>query len=119
MSQRVLDTSILINHWEQRFGGGRQRFSTVDSRRWARELIELRQTDIIVTPVVIEFLAGTRSGHELKMARAYLAEFRVADEGRVVQDDWDRARALAERVPSDGHRRQLGDCLIRAIADRL
>lgn len=36
-----------------------------------------------------------------------------------LQEDWKKARQIAERVPRNGKPRQLGDCLIRAIAARL
>jgi predicted nucleic acid-binding protein len=73
----------------------------------------------LVTPVVIEFLAGVRGRHELELADKFLSEFAVLDDGNVVPSDWQEARRLARRVPQDGTRRQLGDCLIRAIANRL
>jgi predicted nucleic acid-binding protein len=46
-------------------------------------------------------------------------EFRLADDGAVTMEDWEEARRLAVRVPRVGRPRQLGDCLIRAIANRL
>lgn len=81
--------------------------------------MRLYDTDAIVTPIRIEFVAGTRTAHELRLARAYLANFRAIDGGRILAEDWIEAHRIAERVPRDGKPRQLGDCLIAAIAKRL
>ena len=67
----------------------------------------------------MEFIAGARDAAELERMRAFLAEFVVIDHGRILPQDWKRALALAERIPSDGRPRSALDCLIRAIADRL
>ena len=72
-----------------------------------------------MTPVYIEFIAGARSAVELELSRAYLAGLEVVDAGRILKEDWEKARKLAERIPRNGKLRQLGDCLIRAIAARL
>jgi predicted nucleic acid-binding protein len=94
--------------------------STVrDARRWARELIQIEETDAIVSPVALEMLCGARDAHELRLSVAFIEEFRLADLGRVISEDWKEARRLAVRVPWNGRPRQLGDCLIRAIANRL
>lgn len=119
MTKRLLDTSVLIAHWRRCAAGSLLSKSEDDARRWARTLVELHQTGLIATPVVVEFLAGTRSGHELKLARAYLGELEVVDEGRVSEKDWETATRYAERVLRDGKPGQLGDCLVKAIADRL
>lgn len=120
MSQRVFDTSLLIRHWQRsRSAHSGRKLSVADARRWAKDLIELRQTQLIVTPVVIEFLAGARDGRELSLHRAFLDEFHIADEGHITNDDWLLSKRLAERIPRDGAPRDLGDCLIRAIAERL
>ena len=73
----------------------------------------------IVTPVRLEFLAGTRSRDEQVLAEAYLGQFHVLDNGDVVKDDWLAAERIARRAPRDGKARDLGDCMIRAIAERL
>ncbi len=117
--RRFLDTSWLIKHWLDCGGRRPADKTTSDAEEWARKLVELRRTNITVTPVVVEFLAGVRSAEELKLARAYLAQLRVIDEGAVLVEDWEKAKRLAERVPRDGKPRQLGDCLIRALAQRL
>lgn len=86
---------------------------------WARELIELHGTRAIVSPVLIEFLAGTSNATELRLAKAYLDPFEIVDQQRIPPQDWQEAVRLAQRVPRSGQRRQLGDCLIRSIANRL
>jgi predicted nucleic acid-binding protein len=119
MKRQVLDTSVLIHHWRRR-SAGHLGISTVrDARRWARDLIQIEVTDAIVSPVALEVLYGTRDAHELKLSVAYVEEFRLADDGAVTVEDWEEARRLAVRVPRDGRPRQLGDCLIRAIVNRL
>lgn len=119
MPGRILDTSELIHNWHR----CRRRTSRSEAREaaqeWARELIGLHDSSDIVTPVFIEFIAGVRSKGELDLARAYLAEFEIIDEGRILEEDWEHAKRLAARIPRDGKPRQLGDCLILAIAIRL
>lgn len=119
MSERLLDTSVLIAHWRKCAGGSLADRGPDEARRWADDLIRRYKSNVIATPVEIEFLAGTRSGHELMLARAYVGRFRAIDGGRILEADWVAAKRFAERVPRSGKPRHLGDCLIRAIADRL
>jgi predicted nucleic acid-binding protein len=120
MPRRVLDTNILINHWGDATRGVQLRDVKRDrAARWGRELAGLQNTNLILTPIYIEFVCGNATAHELQLARAYLGAFEIADGGTIHARDWIEARRIAERVPRDGRRRQLGDCLIRAICDRL
>ena len=71
-------------------------------------------------------LAGVMTSHELKLTRAFLAEFTCVDQRDIPSADWEKAIRLAQRVkklrkrlPSPARPRRLGNCLIRAIADRL
>lgn len=116
MSRRILDTSILIRHW-QRHAKSLQ--TAEDAARLGCELDALYNTKAILTPVYIEFVAGARTAAELELSRAYLAVLEIVDAGRILKEDWQKARQIAERVPRNGKPRQLGDCLIRAIAVRL
>lgn len=121
---KILDTSILIHHWHQalkraRITPGANRTGEQTVRSWARNLITLRQSKSILTPIYVEFMAGAKSAKDIRLFRSYLAEFVVIDEGNVFKADWDVALQIAERVPVDGKPRQLGDCLIRALARRL
>lgn len=120
MAKRVLDTNVLINHWVKSIGGRR----ISDVRRahaieWAERLREFQGSTVILTPIYIEYVCGQRNRHELDLARAYLGRFEIADGGDVLRQDWEYARRLAERIPRDGLPRQLGDCLIRAVCERL
>jgi len=118
MSRRkVLDTSVLIAHWRHR--KGQALTSTKKAALLAKDLIRFQQIKSIFTPTYIEFVCGVPSQRELQLARSFLAEFDIVDLGQVSKQDWLEARRLAERVPRSGKKRQLGDCLIRAIANRL
>jgi predicted nucleic acid-binding protein len=116
MRRRVLDTSVLINFWRKEgVGEG----STREAGACADRLAAAFQTNAILTPVLVEFVAGARNARELTLMHAFLARFHAVDEGNVLARDWVEARRLAEWVPPDGRPRHLGDCLIKAIAKRL
>lgn len=90
--------------------------------RWAAKLIEDRGSDAITSPTVIEMLCGTRNKHELNLTRAYLSKFRVIDEGKITEQDVFHAQRLVAILQHRGQTsppRDLGDCLIQAIALRL
>jgi len=116
----ILDTSILITFWnKQRGDRSWDQIDATDVQAWAEKLTSLRRSKRIVTPVYIEFIAGVTNGREMELAREYLAAFDIIDEGHILDEDWKHARRLASRIPRDRKPRQLGDCLVRAIADRL
>jgi predicted nucleic acid-binding protein len=117
MAKRVLDTNKLIRHWK-RFKPSGDRTPS-GAKAWAETLIELEQTNAIVTPVELEMLGGDVSDRDRELTRAYLKPFQVIDNGRIIAEDWEEARHLIERIPRDPRPRGLTDCLIRAIADRL
>ncbi len=79
----------------------------------------MHQAKAIVTPIYVEFLVGTRDSSEQRLAEAYLAQFDNIDGGNIPKEDWDETLRIARRIPPTGKPRQLGDCLIRAIANRL
>ena len=116
---RVLDTVYLIRLWHGHYPSPASVRSEAAARAAAQAAHRVFGTVAIVTPVRIEFLAGLRDREELRLADIFLGEFELLDEGRVVTDDWREAERLARRVPHDGRARDLGDCLVRAIADRL
>ncbi len=119
MSRRILDTNLLVAHWRMSWRELRKKEPTpVLARRWAQQLIHLRQTEWIELPVRLEFLAGRRTEEPIEVVQAYLGEFALADEGIVLPDDWRGAENYANRILSN-RPRDLGDCLILAIADRL
>lgn len=119
MGKRLLDTSVLVSYWHRRAPERLETVAPQQARAWAEDLIRATGSDLIVTPIYVEFVAGVRTSHELRLAVAYLAPFRILDEGNIPSRDWEEAKRLAARVPRDGKPRQLGDCLIRAIAERL
>lgn len=122
MRKRILDTNKLINHWTAEWNKAknhRTQLTKEDTRQWARNLIATVQNDIILTPIYLEFIAGTRSSNELELARAFLQEFNCIDNCEITFQDWREAERYASHVPNDGHPRDLMDCLIKAIAKRL
>ncbi len=90
-----------------------------DVQRWAQELIDLYDTDAIVTPVYVEMVGGATSRQQLELTKAYLSEFECIDAKVVTPADWVETIRLDQRVPARARPRDLGDCLIRAIANRL
>lgn len=104
MRKSILDTSVLIHYWRTHIKEqGLERATPADAEQWAQDLARLHRANAIATPVVIELLAGTKNSHELTLARAFLAQFHVADAGDVRAADWGESRRLAERVPRQGH----------------
>ena len=114
---KILDTNVLINHWH-RFPGHKDR-TPAGLQAHAEELIEVQGTKLIVSPVLIEFLAGALTSNELTLYQAFLAPFEVLDKGNIPRPDWEEARRFAQRIKNKGRKRKLGDCLIQAIASRL
>ncbi len=119
MTKNVLDTSVLLHWWNQRRSRHRGPVTAAHARAWGRELAAIEETTIIVTPVLLEVVGGTTSTAELRLMRAFLEPFECVDGQRITARDWEEARRLAQRVPRDRRPRQLGDCLICAIANRL
>lgn len=119
MARKIFDTSALIQHWHDSGGRSPAGKTAADAAGWAQRLIAVHDTDAIVTPVFVEFIAGVTNSVELELTRSFLKEFRVLDGGRITIDDWEETRRLAQRIPMSGKPRQLGDCLIAAIGKRL
>ena len=115
----ILDTNVLIRHWNRSRPKQLDQATTEDAVAWAQKLIQVTRTKATVTPVAVEFVCGVLGRHEMELARAFLSQFVLADDGHITEEDWAHARRLAERVPHETRSRQLGDCLIKAIADRL
>lgn len=117
MPKRIFDSNRLIKQFRllRPYAGK----NPADAKRCAGELIEAFGTDAIVSPVEIEFLAGIVDPHEMDLAEAFLQRFRIIDERRTPPEDWLEARRIAKHVVRNSGRRDLGDCLILAIAHRL
>ena len=132
-NRRILDSNVLIQYIRRL--SNRAQSSKRDAIRHAQILIEQKKTNCIVSPIVIEVLAGTLNGEDLAFHEAFLGQFEVIDNGEIPRDDWEKAKRFARPVivPKSGRRRprrqmrpspttparQLGDCLILAIARRL
>jgi predicted nucleic acid-binding protein len=119
MAKFVLDTSVLLHWWNERRSRHRGPVTVDHAQAWGRALAAAEKTTAIVTPVLIEVVGGTTRAAELRLMRAFLEPFVCVDGQRITAHDWEEARRLAQRVPRDRRPRQLGDCLIRAIANRL
>jgi predicted nucleic acid-binding protein len=90
-----------------------------DAEDWARSLIRDKDSNAIVSPVVVEFLCGVLKEEERILREAYLRPFRGVDDGRTLPEDWKEARRLAKHPGFHASPRDLGDCLIMAISERL
>jgi predicted nucleic acid-binding protein len=112
--RKILDTHVLIHHWHS-FPAKKR--TANDCKAHAEELIEFQGTNLIVSPVLVEFLAGA-SRDDLDFRKAYLEPFEILDEGYIPLADWEEAKRFAQWVRI-GRDRKLGDCLIEAIARRL
>jgi predicted nucleic acid-binding protein len=127
MTGVILDTNILCEWWRR----DRPR-DAAQARERALKLMAcyLPESCSILTPIRLEVLCGTRDRSEQRITEAYLAEFRCADEGKVLIEDWIEAERIAKRIlfkstprkrktPPEPVPRDFCDCLIRAIANRL
>lgn len=113
---RILDTNVLIHYWH-RWRLWEQKETEVAN--WAPRLIEVSNTNLIASPVRIEFLCGAENSARLKLSLACLDPFEVVDGGKIPRQDWEEAERSAKRFGRHRRRRKLGDCLLRAISDRL
>jgi predicted nucleic acid-binding protein len=120
MARRVLDTNILAGYWSlRRKGLPHAEIGDEQARSWGRDLVRSQGTNAILTPIYVEYVAGQSNARAVELARVYLGEFERLDRGRITEQDWEQAIQVAQRVLPDGSRRQLGDCLIRALCKRL
>ncbi len=102
MRHKVLDTNILVGHWRRRRSGRPvAELDAAEVKSWARQLIEIEQSDATVTPVLLEFLCGIGNKQEMILARAFLKPFKAIDDRRMLKQDWQEAQRLAERVPAN------------------
>src|SRR5258706_4241842 len=113
---RILDTNVLISFW---WRSRLWQLKETEVTQWARRLIEVYNTNLIASPVRIEFLCGGQGRENLKLCLAYLHPFDVVDQGQIPRQDWQQAERFAKRIGRQGRPRKLGDCLLQAIAHRL
>jgi hypothetical protein len=67
----------------------------------------------------VEFLCGVTDRNEMDLALAFLDAFENIDGGRILPEDWRAAGNRARRIPASRKPRQVVDCLLFAIAQRL
>lgn len=117
MPKRLFDTNILIADFHQirPFAGK----TPGDAEERAKRLIKDREADAILSPVVVEFLCGVLDQHERLLREGYLRPFRVVDELRTLPQDWKEAQRIAKHPGFKPRPRDLGDCLIIAVAGRI
>lgn len=119
-NRRVFDTNVLVGQWRiKRRDRKTSDIEIHEAENWAADLIRGSNSNAIVTPVRLEFLAGTRDQHEWQLAEAYLSNFEVVDNGMITEADWTNTARRIARIPRDGRPRHLIDCLIISIYDRL
>jgi predicted nucleic acid-binding protein len=117
MPKRVLDTNILMAHFHKlRPLDGK---SPAASAEWAGRLMQDKESDAIVSPVVVEFLCGVLNQDERMLREGFLKAFRVIDGYRTLPEDWAEALRIAKHPGFHATPRDLGDCLITAISSRL
>jgi hypothetical protein len=132
---RILDSNILIGHLR----GLKNKAASGPGAALAHadDLIRSKESNCIVTPVLIEVLAGTSDPHDLALTEAFLSRFEIVDKRSITKADWKEAERIAKRVVRQDRKvprqlqkrgpqqrprtggRDLGDCLILAIANRL
>lgn len=115
----VLDTSVLLSWWNTCRSRCKGELTVALTRQWAQELMRIHNSKAIVSPVYIEVIAGVVQGNQLRLTRAFLEEFDCVDRELVPKSDWQEAKRLAQWIRQSKRPRDLGDCLIRAIARRL
>jgi predicted nucleic acid-binding protein len=115
--KRVLDTNILLAHFHRLRPLANK--TPADAEEWARRLIADKEADAIVSPVEVEFLCGVLNQDERKLREGFLKPFRLIDEHRTLPEDWREAMRIAKHPGFHASKRDLGDCLIIAISDRL
>jgi predicted nucleic acid-binding protein len=117
MARQTYDTNILITHFHRHrpLDGKNEK----DAEGWARVLIEDNDSKLILSPVEVEFLCGVVDEHEMRLREAFLRPFEVVDQRRTLPEDWKEARRLAKHPGYQPRSRDLGDCLLLAIAGRL
>ena len=117
MPKRILDTNRLIDQFHSLRPYATKKAK--DASSCADELIDLYETNAIVSPIEIEFIAGVVDRHEMDLTIAFLERFQIVDKRQVMPEDWLEARRIAKHIGPDANRRDFGDCLIVAIANRL
>lgn len=114
--RKILDSCKLIAWWRKK-GGRPADFD--EARSWADELIALYGDAGIVSPVYLELLGGASTAEDARLVEAFLSTFPLLDSWQIATEDLQVATRIARRIPRNGRPRHLGDCLIRALADRL
>jgi predicted nucleic acid-binding protein len=117
MPRQTLDTNILINHFNRHrpLDGKNEQ----DAESWAQVLIKDNDTKLILSPVEVEFLCGVVDEQEMRLREAFLRRFEVVDEHKTLPEDWQEARRVAKHPGYQPRSRDLGDCLLLGIANRL
>ncbi len=119
MKYRIVDTNILIAIWHGRYARIPKVTDEASAKVAAKTWLHNNPADGILTPIRLEFVAGSRDREELKLCDAFLDSFPLVDKGKVLPQDWDEAERFVRWIPQNGRSRGVIDCLIRAICIRL
>lgn len=116
---RVIDHNVVLAIWHGRVPDGRKVRTEETARLAADEWLHKHPGDGLVTPVRLEFLGGTDDREEQRLGDLFLDRFPLYDGGRVLPEDWAVAERYARRIRGTGTKRDVIDCLVLALCDRL
>jgi hypothetical protein len=119
MARRVIDHNVVLGLWHGRGPNRKPVRSEETARQAVREWLRQHPEDGLVTPVRLEFLAGTKDREEQRLGDLFLDGFPLFDGGRVLVEDWIAAERFARRIRGTGRARGVVDCLILALCERL
>ncbi|HET6572946.1 MAG TPA: PIN domain-containing protein [Fimbriiglobus sp.] len=115
----MIDHNVVLGNWHGRGPGRKPVRSEETARQAARSWLREHPEDGLVTPVRLEFIAGTKDREEQRLGDLFLGEFPLFDDGRILPEDWGAAERFARRIRGTGGARGVIDCLILALCVRL
>lgn len=116
---RVIDTCVMLDIWHGRTPSKIRVRSKKTARSAAKKWLESHPNDVILTPIRLELIGGSRDADELQLTLLFLDEFEVLDRGRILDEDWRAAERYARWIRGNGRSRGALDSLMLAVCDRL
>ena len=86
MARRVLDHNVVLGIWHGRGPSRKPVRSEETARLAARGWLREHPEDGLVTPVRLEFIAGTKDREEQRLGDLFLGEFPLFDDGRILPE---------------------------------